>query len=62
MTGDATEPAPPPPQHPEQAPRPTTRRIRSADLLREARDLIILHNDEEYHLRITRLGKLILTK
>jgi bifunctional DNase/RNase len=32
------------------------------DLFRGARDLIIVHNNEEYRLRITRLGKLILTK
>jgi len=44
----------------EQAPEP--RRVRSADLFRGARQLIIVHNNEEYHLRITRLGKMILSK
>lgn len=38
------------------------RQVRSADLFQGARALIIVHNDEEYRLRITRLGKLILTK
>jgi hemin uptake protein HemP len=38
------------------------RRLYSTDLFEGARALIIVHNEEEYHLRITRLGKLILTK
>jgi len=38
------------------------RRVRSADLFQGARQLIIVHNNEEYHLRITRLGKMILSK
>jgi hemin uptake protein HemP len=42
--------------------RPGLRRVRSQDLFQDARDLIIEHNEEEYRLRITRLGKLILTK
>ncbi len=42
--------------------RPGLRRVRSKDLFQDARDLIIVHNEEEYHLRITRLDKLILTK
>ena len=42
--------------------RPGPRRVRSKDLFQDARDLIIVHNEEEYRLRITRLGKLILTK
>lgn len=37
-------------------------RIHSKDLFGEARELIILHNEEQYHLRITRNRKLILTK
>lgn len=36
--------------------------IRSADLFREAREVIIVHHGEQYRLRITRAGKLILTK
>ena len=43
-----------PPQEP--------RRVRSADLFQGARQLIIVHNNVEYHLRITRLGKMILSK
>jgi hemin uptake protein HemP len=47
---------------PERQHRPGLRRVRSKDLFQDARDLIIVHNEEEYRLRITRLGKLILTK
>ena len=38
------------------------RRVLAADLFQGARQLIIVHNNEEYHLRITRLGKMILSK
>jgi hemin uptake protein HemP len=41
---------------------PGRKRVNSWDLFRGARDLIIVHNGEDYRLRITRLGKLILTK
>lgn len=34
----------------------------STDLFGQAREVIILHGHEEYRLRITRAGKLILTK
>lgn len=37
-------------------------RISSSDILNTHGRLIIEHNDEEYILRITRSGKLILTK
>jgi hemin uptake protein HemP len=45
-------------------PRPAPARpvVKSEDLFREAREVLILHRDEEYRLRITRAGKLILTK
>ena len=45
-------------------PRPAPARpvVRSQDLFREAREVRIVHRDEEYRLRITRAGKLILTK
>ena len=36
--------------------------LRSEDLVTSPSGLIILHNDEPYRLRITRKGKLILTK
>jgi len=39
--------------------RPT---VSSADLFRGGRELVIRHGSEEYRLRITRAGKLILTK
>jgi hemin uptake protein HemP len=38
------------------------RRVASAVLLRGGRQLIIEHNGEEYQLRLTKNGKLILTK
>lgn len=47
-----------PPTRPERA----APAIRSADLFRDAREVIIVHHDEQYRLRITRAGKLILTK
>lgn len=43
-------------------PKPDVPAIRSVDLFREAREVIIIHHDEQYRLRITRAGKLILTK
>lgn len=36
--------------------------ITTADLLGSARELVILHGEETYRLRVTRHGKLILTK
>jgi len=36
--------------------------IRSAELFRDAREVIIIHREQEYRLRITRPDKLILTK
>ena len=38
------------------------KRIRTADLMEGAREVILLHAGEEYILRITKTGKLILTK
>ena len=45
--------------------RPATaarRRLSSAELLGQAREVIIEHADGEYRLRLTSQGKLILTK
>ncbi|GAP65110.1 Hemin uptake protein HemP [Mizugakiibacter sediminis] len=42
--------------------RAATRRIESAQLLQGARELVIEHLGGEYHLRLTRNDKLILTK
>ena len=39
--------------------RPT---VTSTDLFRGGREIVIRHGGEEYRLRITRTGKLILTK
>ncbi len=38
-----------------------TPRVRSADLLGGAPEVVIEHNQREYRLRVTALGKLILT-
>ena len=43
-------------------PRPPRQRLSSADLMRGSRELILLHEGKEYILRITKTGKLILTK
>ncbi|MGE3538846.1 MAG: hemin uptake protein HemP [Candidatus Tectimicrobiota bacterium] len=37
-------------------------RISTAELMQNARAIIVLHQGEEYLLRITKAGKLILTK
>lgn len=42
--------------------QPPLRRIPVADLLAGAGQVILLHQGQEYHLRVTRAGKLILTK
>ncbi|MGE7138242.1 hemin uptake protein HemP [Luteibacter sp. NPDC031894] len=39
-----------------------TRRIESKNLLDGSRELVIEHQGSEYHLRLTRNDKLILTK
>jgi hemin uptake protein HemP len=38
------------------------RTVASDDLFQGLRELVILHRNDEYRLRITRAGKLILTK
>ncbi|MFQ5883347.1 MAG: hemin uptake protein HemP [Candidatus Methylomirabilales bacterium] len=43
-------------------PRPQRRRIQTADLMQEDREIILLHQREENVLRVTKIGKLILTK
>ncbi|MGE0154570.1 MAG: hemin uptake protein HemP [Reyranellaceae bacterium] len=42
--------------------QPTLPRLRSTDLLSGAREAIIEHGQEQYRLRLTSNGKLILTK
>jgi hemin uptake protein HemP len=44
------------------SPKPPRRSVASDDLFQGVRELVILHRNEEYRLRITRAGKLILTK
>lgn len=46
----------------ETAPAAPVRRISSQRLLAGERELVIQHLGSEYHLRLTRNGKLILTK
>jgi hemin uptake protein HemP len=41
---------------------PPRKRVTTLDLMQGAREIIILHQGEEYLLRITKTGKLILTK
>jgi hemin uptake protein HemP len=43
-------------------PRPPRQRVSTTDLMRGVRELVLLHDGQEYILRITRTGKLILTK
>lgn len=42
--------------------RPQRQRVSITDLMRGGREVILLHEGEEYILRITKTGKLILTK
>lgn len=44
------------------APLPSAAAVRSSDLLRGQREVLIQHAGETYRLRHTRNGKLILTK
>jgi hemin uptake protein HemP len=44
------------------APRPPRQQVRTTDLMRGSRELVLLHEGQEYILRITKTGKLILTK
>jgi hemin uptake protein HemP len=52
----ASPPAPPP------QPISVLRRIASGELMAGQHEIIILHDGQEYRLRITSAGKLILTK
>ena len=45
-----------------QALPPIRKRLTTADLMQGAREIILLHRGEQYLLRITKSGKLILTK
>jgi hemin uptake protein HemP len=51
-----------PPQSSSPASRRRPEAIQSAELFRDAREVIITHREQEYRLRITRADKLILTK
>jgi hemin uptake protein HemP len=43
-------------------PRPPRQRVSTTDLMRDSRELILLHERKEYILRITKAGMSILTK
>jgi hemin uptake protein HemP len=45
----------------ESAPSAAPERVSSESLLGSNRELVIVHNGREYHLRLTQNGKLILT-
>jgi len=49
-------------EFPEQAASTTARRLKMSDLLTGEREAILEHDGQEYRLRITANGKLILTK
>ena len=51
----------PPRGEPAAGPRPP-RRVESVTLFQLDRELVIVHHGQEYRLRITKSGKLILTK
>jgi hemin uptake protein HemP len=59
MNTETTTPRSEPPRQLSGSPR---KRITTADLMQGAREVILLHEGEEYLLRITKAGKLILTK
>ena len=44
------------------SPERFTNRLDIKDLLHDRKELIIVHDGQDYHLRITRNNKLILTK
>jgi len=45
-----------------EAPVAARAEVRSEDLLRGGRQIVILHDGQEYRLQVTKNGKLILTK
>lgn len=53
--------ADPPPPRPASGTKPA-RRIPARELLGSAREVVLLHGPDEYRLRLTSKGKLILTK
>lgn len=55
-------PPPPVPATPPVAGRSAPRRIDSRSLLGDGGELVIVHDGMDYRLRLTRQGKLILTK
>ncbi len=62
MDKQATPSSVPPMTLPRAPASPAPRRLRSQDLLGQDRELEIEHAGQLYRLRLTNLGKLILTK
>ena len=63
MTSDnSPSPVPDPRRHDEAPSGASLVTLRSEDLLRGGREILIQHASDVYRLRITRNGKLILTK
>jgi hemin uptake protein HemP len=56
------QPASVPPSAESARGRPGPRRIDSGALLQREREIVIVHRGQEYHLRVTKSDKLILTK
>jgi hemin uptake protein HemP len=52
----------PPPRDETTAVRRPLRRVESVTLFQLDREVVIVHHGQEYRLRITKSGKLILTK
>lgn len=59
---DAPPRADRPPTRPPRPNLPPTRRVSAQSLLAGAQEVVIAHGGVEYRLRLTRAGKLILTK
>jgi hemin uptake protein HemP len=53
------EPEPPRPAEPNRPHRPA---VKSEELFGGAQEIVIVHGGEQYRLRVTKSGKLILTK
>jgi hemin uptake protein HemP len=57
-----TESPPQPIEPRSHTPSSLRKRVKTTDLMRGSREVVLLHEGEEYILRITKAGKLILTK
>jgi hemin uptake protein HemP len=62
MTGRDEHEGARPPRAPQPRPAGTPRRLKVSDLMDGEREAILEHGGQDYRLRITASGKLILTK